>query len=641
MKYYFILILLLLSNISIGQAPQKLSYQAVIRDVNNNLLSMKNISMRISILKGETASNAVYIETHIAKTNVNGLVSLQMGSGSNILGNFSKIEWSKGPYFVFTETDPDGGFDYRINGKSELLSVPYALYALNNSTFDTTSLHTRIIDLQYQANENKKYIEMNVDSIKVNAAQIETNLDSIKANSAQIDKNIDSINTKIDILDLISILSNNQKIGKIINAITVEDNDSKDIISNGNLKSSKNISLFGNIESSGTSSTIGSLNKPFKDLFVSSHSIYIASDVIGQNIPPTILSNVDGNIQLSSGGLKLLGSNAAFIAPRIIGTLSGNANTASKLLNTRKINGVDFDGSADILLPSDTQKLLSFNNVGTGDASGVAFDGSEAKTISYNSIGAAPLAGSTLITTVGDITTGSIPYSLLVGVVPIWNQSTTGNAATVTTNANLTGIIRSIGNLTSIASGTISNSLLENEAVGRLSGTNTGDETITTLHTKLGIVTLSGTNTGDQILPTLESLRRSENEIDPYFDESGILSKLTLSSNSSEKQTEEIDLSKSIHKLIGKEASNYILRNGFEGQVIYIVPFGDDTNLKNITITILNGTKWNSDLLYTSDEIRSIIWTPFTDKSPSETLRMAVFTENKWFINGGTSILQR
>jgi hypothetical protein len=104
---------------------------------------------------------------------------------------------------------------------------------------------------------------------------------------------------------------------------------------------------------------------------------------------------------------------------------------------------------------------------------------------------------------------------------------------------------------------------------------------------------------------------------------------------------EEIDLAKSIHKLTGKELTTYFLRDGFEGQVIYILPFGDDTNLSNIKITVLYGTYWHSNLLVTSDRIRPLIWTPFSDKLPSNTMATAIFTEGKWFLNGGTSVQER
>jgi hypothetical protein len=586
MKYLYSIILILLSFQLVGQVPQKMSYQAVIRAANNNLLSLKNISMRISIIKGDAASSPVYIETHNGKTNLNGLVSIQIGTGLVVLGVFSKIDWSKGPYFIVTETDPEGGYDYSINGKSELLSVPYALYALNNSNFDTSSLHNRIIELQLQANENKINIDINLDSIKANTADIKTNLDNIKVNTI-----------------------------KINNAITIEGDDNIDLKSNGNLKSSKNISLTGNIESSGETSSIGTIIKPFKDLFISSHSLYIASDAVGQNIPPTILSNVKGNLEISAGGLKLVGADQAFIAPRVISTLTGNASTATKLLTSKNINGVPFDGSSDIFITTSSPNSLTFTNTGIGDISGSSYDGSLAKIISYNSIGAI----SSNIAIVGATKT-KLTFDTK-GLIIDGSDATTADIA-ASTNKNYVTDIQAV-------------------VISNTSGINSGDENTNTIKTKLGITSISGVNTGDQILPTLVNLRRSENDADPYFDESGLLSKLTLSSNIIDRQTEEIDLTKTIHKLNGKGVSTYFLRDGFEGQVIYILPFGDDTNLSDITITILNGTIWSLNMLVTSDEIRPIIWTPFSTKRPSDTMAMAIFTEKKWFLTGGASIIGR
>ncbi len=78
--------------------------------------------------------------------------------------------------------------------------------------------------------------------------------------------------------------------------------------------------------------------------------------------------------------------------------------------------------------------------------------------------------------------------------VPTLNQNTTGNAATVTTNANLTGVVTSVGNATSIAAGAISNAMLTNGAVANLSGTNTGDNAVNSLYS--GLVS-NATHTGD------------------------------------------------------------------------------------------------------------------------------------------------
>jgi hypothetical protein len=114
-----------------AQAPEKMSYQAVVRDGSNNLISSTAVGMQISILQGSASGTAVYIETQTPTSNANGLVSLEIGSGTVVSGTFATIDWANGPYFIKTETDPTGGTSYNITGTSELLSVPYALYAKN------------------------------------------------------------------------------------------------------------------------------------------------------------------------------------------------------------------------------------------------------------------------------------------------------------------------------------------------------------------------------------------------------------------------------------------------------------------------------------------------------------------------------
>jgi hypothetical protein len=85
--------------------------------------------MRISILQTSSSGTAVYVETQTPITNANGLASIEIGGGTLVSGNFATINWANGPYFIKTETDPNGGTNYSITGTSQLLSVPYALYA--------------------------------------------------------------------------------------------------------------------------------------------------------------------------------------------------------------------------------------------------------------------------------------------------------------------------------------------------------------------------------------------------------------------------------------------------------------------------------------------------------------------------------
>lgn len=128
-KLYSIIAGILFTVSVYAQAPQKMSYQAVIRNSSNALVTSAPIGMRISILQGSSTGTAVYIETQTPSTNANGLVSLEIGTGTVITGTFAGINWATGPYFIKTETDPTGGMAYTIAGTNELMSVPYALFS--------------------------------------------------------------------------------------------------------------------------------------------------------------------------------------------------------------------------------------------------------------------------------------------------------------------------------------------------------------------------------------------------------------------------------------------------------------------------------------------------------------------------------
>jgi hypothetical protein len=119
----------LYSIFSFAQAPQKFSYQAIIRNSSNTLLINTVIGMKVSIIQGSINGTSVFSETHNINTDANGLITLEIGGGTVVQGTFAIIDWSKGPYFVKTETDPNGGSNYTLISTAQLLSVPYALYA--------------------------------------------------------------------------------------------------------------------------------------------------------------------------------------------------------------------------------------------------------------------------------------------------------------------------------------------------------------------------------------------------------------------------------------------------------------------------------------------------------------------------------
>lgn len=130
MKRSFLLLFFSLYSIySFAQTPQKFSYQAIIRNSSNTLLINTSIGIKVSIIQGSINGTSVYSETHNITTDANGLITLEIGGGTVVQGAFASIDWSTGPYFVKTETDPNGGANYTLISTAQLLSVPYALYA--------------------------------------------------------------------------------------------------------------------------------------------------------------------------------------------------------------------------------------------------------------------------------------------------------------------------------------------------------------------------------------------------------------------------------------------------------------------------------------------------------------------------------
>jgi hypothetical protein len=143
-KLYTLLAAVIITASAFAQAPEKMSYQAVVRDGSNALITSSSVGMQISILQGSLSGTAVYVETHTPTSNANGLVSIEIGDGTLVSGDFSTIDWANGPYYVKTETDPTGGTSYTITGTSQLLSVPYALHAMNSDSWylDGDTTHT-------------------------------------------------------------------------------------------------------------------------------------------------------------------------------------------------------------------------------------------------------------------------------------------------------------------------------------------------------------------------------------------------------------------------------------------------------------------------------------------------------------------
>ena len=127
-------LLLLLALLCFGtllraQAPQKMTFQSVIRNSSGALVVSSPVGIQISILHDSATGPAVYIERQLPTTNANGLATILIGTGSVVWGSFDSIHWDDGPWYLYAQTDPTGGSTYSISATQQLVTVPYAFYA--------------------------------------------------------------------------------------------------------------------------------------------------------------------------------------------------------------------------------------------------------------------------------------------------------------------------------------------------------------------------------------------------------------------------------------------------------------------------------------------------------------------------------
>lgn len=113
-----------------SQVPQAMNYKAVAKDDWGIALPNKTITLRFTILQDSETGSMIYRETHTTTTNKFGLMDVEIGKGTPVIGAFNMIDWSTGAYYIQIEMDPNGGTNFRLEDSAhQLLSVPYALFA--------------------------------------------------------------------------------------------------------------------------------------------------------------------------------------------------------------------------------------------------------------------------------------------------------------------------------------------------------------------------------------------------------------------------------------------------------------------------------------------------------------------------------
>jgi BclB C-terminal domain-containing protein len=148
---------------ALAQAPQKINYQAVVRNAAGVPVTNQNVSLRFSVLDGSSSGTTVYSETQSATTNTFGLANVQIGGGTPVSGTFAAINWGAASKFLKVEADITGGSTYAVLATLEMVSVPYAMNAQTSNdnrwtlaTNDITSNNTGNVGIGGTPNVNAK-----------------------------------------------------------------------------------------------------------------------------------------------------------------------------------------------------------------------------------------------------------------------------------------------------------------------------------------------------------------------------------------------------------------------------------------------------------------------------------------------------
>ena len=200
-KFYSILCLVIASLTQLqAQTPQGFNYQATVINSSGDLIVNTNVYFKFNVIQGSETSVPIFTETHYVPTDDLGQVNLVIGQGTASTGTFSELDWSLGSYYLGIELDTDTGNGYLAMGTTQLLSVPYALYAENsgNATSAIPNLEAVLAENNSANNQQIKDLQ---DPTEAQDAVTKNYAETQFYSQIEVDALIANLQSQIDDLD--------------------------------------------------------------------------------------------------------------------------------------------------------------------------------------------------------------------------------------------------------------------------------------------------------------------------------------------------------------------------------------------------------------------------------------------------------
>ncbi|MBQ4376177.1 MAG: hypothetical protein II793_00600, partial [Bacteroidales bacterium] len=374
LSFLFLLAALLLSGMAFAQAPQSVSYQAVVRHANNRLAVNQQVAIKLSILQGSADGAVVYDELHQTTTNANGLLSVILGQGipSNLGGEFSDINWANGPYFIKSQVDVDGSGDFSLTSTQQMLSVPYAMHA--NSASSLIGLTDSLNTVRQTIND---VITLGINNTQAQIADLLVKLKADSTALANADANL--------VAGLLQV--NNNKLDKADTADLARKADMGLYLSDIRAKMKADSTDFANVDAnllSGLLQLAGDVGTMLSSKLDKADTAALArkTDVATVNAAIANLNNVVADLDAAFSLFQIMYSNdsAAFVAQdaALLALINNKLNIADTSDLARKANVVNMIqdlrnevlGYADAL---DHAQRINFNYI-TDSLAGVTAD---------------------------------------------------------------------------------------------------------------------------------------------------------------------------------------------------------------------------------------------------------------------------